>query len=326
VHRSSELVDEVVEAGDLWLETLSLSGFGDDLATLGAWLIGVTTELLPVIEHTLWEGTTGGGGTESLGETEGLSDWQEGLEHDEWGTGNWLLTLDNTSTLGDATIDATYGVIWGLDLDQEDWLLEAWLGGKLASVEGASHGWGDLTTTSVDSVGVEGNILNVEADTSHVLLGHNTLLGGPLEGSLARVLDLRQVLASLGGIDEQVGTGGLWTEAPDLHGIIWIPLELTLEELLSVLWIHLWSDLLLLNGHGELLGQWAGLGEDSVVLVWRLGEALLGGLVRDGFLVGDDWVTLLEWALGVLLLEILKANLDVELTATSDNVLTGLLS
>jgi hypothetical protein len=61
------------------------------------------------------------------------------------------------------------------------------------------------------------------------------------------------------------------------------------------------------------------------VLVGGLGEAELGGGIGDGFLVGNDGVTLLELALGELLFEILKANLDVELTATGDNVLTILL-
>jgi hypothetical protein len=261
-----------------------------------------------------------------LGETEGLSDWEMSLEHDEWSTSNWLFTNDNTSSLGDATVNTTYSIIWGLDFDQEDWLLEAWGSGKLTSVEGTSHGWGNLTTTSVDSVSVESDILDVETDTSHVLLGHATFLGGPLEGSLARVLDFVQELASLGDINKEIWTSGFWTEAPDLHGIIWIPLEVLLESLLSLFDIHLWSDLLILNLLSELISEWASLGEDSVVLVWRLGQALLAGLGGDSFLVRDDWVTLLEWALGVLLLKILEANLDVQFTATGNNVLTGLFS
>jgi hypothetical protein len=62
------------------------------------------------------------------------------------------------------------------------------------------------------------------------------------------------------------------------------------------------------------------------VLVGGFGEALLGGLVSDGFSVGNDGVTLLEGALSVLFFEILKANFDVEFTATSDNVFTRLFS
>jgi len=228
--------------------------------------------------------------------------------------------------LGDAGVDATYGVIGGLDLDQEDWFLEAWLGSKLTSEEVTSHGGSDLTATSVDSVGVEGNILNVEADTSHVLVGQDTLLGGPLEGSLARVHDFVEELALLGGINKQVGASGLGAEAPNLHCIIGVPLVFVLEDLLAELGVLLGVDLLVLNSEGEIVGEGASFSEDSVMLVGGLGEALLGRFISDGFLVGDNWVTLLQWALGVFLFEILKANLDVELTATSDNVLTGFLS
>jgi len=62
------------------------------------------------------------------------------------------------------------------------------------------------------------------------------------------------------------------------------------------------------------------------VLVGGLREADLAGFANDGFLVGYNGVALLDWTLGILLLEILKADLDVEFTTASDNMLTGLLS
>ena len=46
---------------------------------------------------------------------------------------------------------------------------------------------------------------HLEYNTAHVLLAHDTLLGGPLEGGNTRVLDLIQVLHSLGHIRQQVG-------------------------------------------------------------------------------------------------------------------------
>jgi hypothetical protein len=61
-----------------------------------------------------------------------------------------------------------------------------------------------LTTTSVDSICVKGNILEVESDTTHVLFSHNTFLGSPLKGSLKGVLDFMQVLHLLGHVDQQV--------------------------------------------------------------------------------------------------------------------------
>ena len=45
------------------------------------------------------------------------------------------------------------------------------------------------------------------------------LLGGPLESSDDRILDLVEVLHSLGAVDEDVGAGGVGAEAPDLTGL-----------------------------------------------------------------------------------------------------------
>jgi len=176
-----------------------------------------------MIEDALGEGTAGSGGTEGLGETEGLSDGEVSLDHDEGSSGNGLLTDDNTSTLGNGTVNTTYGIIGSLDFNQEDWLLEAGRSSKLASEEATTGSGGNLTTTSVDSVGVEGAVLNVNADTSHVLLSELTFLGGPLESGLAGVGDFVKVLALLGNINKQVGASSLGAEAPNLHGIIGVP-------------------------------------------------------------------------------------------------------
>ncbi len=62
-----------------------------------------------------------------------------------------------------------------LNLDQVDWLEESGRGGEHAGVQAASGGRDDLTTSSVDGVCVQGDIIQVEADATHVLLGHRTL-------------------------------------------------------------------------------------------------------------------------------------------------------
>merc|ERR1719203_531705 len=196
-------------------------------------------------EDALREGTAGGGGAESLGETEGLGDGQEGLHVDERSALNGLLLVDDASTLGQALVNAADGVVRALDLDQEDGLDESGGGGELASVEDASGGGDDLTAASVDSVGVEGHILDVESDTSHVLVGKTTLLGGPLEGSLNGVLDFVKVLHLFGGIDDHVGASGVWAEAPDLLGIVGIPLVIVLELASSLLNILLGADFII---------------------------------------------------------------------------------
>lgn len=71
----------------------------------------------------------------------------------------------------------------------------------------------------MDSVSVQGNIINVEPYTSQVLFGHDSLLSRPLEASNHGVLDLVEVLDSLGAVHEDVGAGALGAEAPDLTGL-----------------------------------------------------------------------------------------------------------
>jgi len=166
-----------------------------------------------MIEDALWEGSSGGGSSEDLGETEGLSDWKIGFHVDKWGSDNWLLRDDDTSSLGHGLIDGTDAVIWGLDLAEEDWLLEFWASGELGSVHDSSGGWHDLTSTSVNSISVEGSIIEVVSDTSHVLVTQNTFFGGPLESRFHGVLDFVKELSTLGGIDEAVWSVGVWAEA-----------------------------------------------------------------------------------------------------------------
>ena len=62
-----------------------------------------------------------------------------------------------------------------------------------------------------------------------------------------------------------------------------------------------------------------------VVLVWRLGQTHLARLLGDSLSVGHDGVGLLERDLGVVLLQILEADLEMELASSGDDVLSGLL-
>src|SRR6185437_3086784 len=133
------------------------------------------------------EGSSRGHSSQVLGETEGLGDWEVGLDDDEGGSRDWLFSNDNTSSLGQHLIDATHGIVWGLDFTQEDWLLESWLGGELSGIEYSPGSGDDLTTSSVDGVSMESNVHYVEPDSSHVFLSHYGFLGGPLEGGLAGV-------------------------------------------------------------------------------------------------------------------------------------------
>lgn len=64
---------------------------------------------------------------------------------------------------------------------------------------------------------------HLKHDAAHVLLCHDTLLGGPLEGGHAGVLDLIEVLHSLGDIHQDVGASGVGAKAPDLLCQLLVP-------------------------------------------------------------------------------------------------------
>ena len=321
----SEFIDEVLEWWDTNLETLSLSNGGDNRGSFTSFLERISGHWLPMVEHTLWESSARGGGSQGLGETEGFSDWEVGLHLHEWGSGNWLFSNNDTSSLGKTLVNWTNAIIRGLDLTEEDWLLESWCGDELTSVQDSSGSWDDLTSSSMDGIGVEGDIMDIESASSHVLVAHNTFFGGPLEGSFHGVLDFVKELDTLSGIDDDVWTAVVWSIAPNLTGVGLVPL-VGLDEVSDLLLgIGLWTTGLILDLEGKFLSKWLGSHEESVMLVWGLGEAHLTGFLGDGFLVGNDWVTLNDIALGVFFDQILEADLDMEFTTSGNDMLTRFL-
>ena len=223
-----------------------------------------------MIEHTLWESTSGGCSSKGLGETEGLSDREECLHIDEWGSVDWLFSGNNTSSLGEALVDTTNSIIWALNFNQENWFLESWFCSELRSVEYTSTSWDDLTTTSVDSICMEGDIMDVESASSHVLFSHGSLSSGPLEGSFDGIFDFLEILNSFGHINKHIWSSCVWSEAPNLFSIIRIPLVSVLEMLCSLFHILFVRDLSLFNFIRKLVIKWLSVDMESVVLVWRL--------------------------------------------------------
>ena len=139
-----------------------------------------------------------------LSESEGLSDWQEGLDNDKRSSRNWLFSNNNTSSLGKGLINSSHGVIRGLNFTQEDWLLESWLSSQLSGIENSSGSGDQLTTSSVDSISVQCHVMDVESDTSHVFFSHNSFLSSPLESRFARIFDFIQELNGLGYVDQKI--------------------------------------------------------------------------------------------------------------------------
>lgn len=277
-----------------------------------------------MVEDRLGESLTTGGLTELSGETEGLVDGQVGLDVEEGSTRALLLGVDVTTAAGKDTVDTTHGLLGNLDLDVEDGLQDTGVGKHGSSIQDTTSSGDDLTTTTVNSISVKSNIKDVEADGAHGLLSNGTLTGGPLETGDNGILDFVEVLDGLGLVNQQVGTGGVGTETPNLTGIGDIPAVLVSKDTGTSLEIVTGADLAGLDGEGDLLVKGLGSQVQTVVLVGGLGQGSHAGGAADGLTVLDNGVGDTERNTSVVLLEILQANLEVELTSTGNDVLTGL--
>jgi hypothetical protein len=316
----------VLVAGNSLLETLALAHLLDDLTGLGGGVEGRTAgKDSPVVEDGLGEGLTTGGGAQIGGETEGLVDGEVSLDVEQRSTRALLLGVDVTTTAGKDTVDTTHGLLGDLDLDVEDGLEETGVGKHGSGVQDTTSSGDELTATTVDSISVQGNIEDVEADGAEGLLSDGTLTGGPLETGDNGILDFVQVLNGLGLVNQQVGTGGVGTEAPNLTSIGDIPAVVVSKDTGTGLEIVTGADLAGLDGESDLLLNGLSSHVQTVVLVGGLGQSGHAGLSGDGLTVGDDGVGNAEGNTGVVLLKILQANLEVELTSTGNDVLTGLV-
>lgn len=278
-----------------------------------------------MVEHGLGEGLSGGGGTQVTVEAEGLNDGQVGLDGEQRSTRALLLTEDDTTSPGKHTVDTTHGLLGHLDLTQEDGLLQGWLGKQGGGVHDTTSSRHDLAGTTVNRISVEGDIKDVPADGSHGLLGNGTLAGSPLETGDDGVLDFVEVLDGLGLVNQQVGAVGVRTEGPDLTGVGDVPAEVVSKDTGTGLEVVAGVDLARLDGQGQLLVQGLGGHVDTVVLVGRLGQGSDARLGANSLTVLDDGVGDDQRNTSVVVLEVVEANLQVELTSTSHDVLTGLV-
>jgi hypothetical protein len=277
-----------------------------------------------VIEDGLREGLAGGMRAEVSVETEGFHDGQVGLDGEERSSWTLLLVEDVTSSSGEDTVDTTHCLLGHLNLDKEDGLEETRLGEEGRGVQDTTGSWDDLSTTTVDSISVEGDIQDVEAARSHWLFSDWSFSRGPLETGDDRVLDFVQVLDGLGLVDQHVGTAGVGTEAPDLSGIGNVPPEVVSQDTGTSLEIVTRADLAVLNLLRDLLGEGLGNHVETVVLVGRLRQSGHAGLRGDSLTVRNDGVGDAEGNTSMVLLEILQADFQVQLTSTGNDVLTGL--
>jgi hypothetical protein len=183
-----------------------------------------------MIENGLRESLARGVRAEISVEAEGLHDWEISLDGEERSSGTLLFAEDVTSTAGENTIDTTHSTLGNLNLDQENRLKKTWFGKEGRGVQDTAGSWNKLSTTTMDRIGVEGNIHDVESARTHWLFGDWSFTGSPLETGDDGILDFVQVLNGLSLVNQQVGTVSIWAETPDLTGIGDIPAEVVSQD------------------------------------------------------------------------------------------------
>jgi hypothetical protein len=127
------------------------------------------------------------------------------------------------TSLGQTTVNTSNSSLRTLDLTEVNWFQETRIGPQNRGVADTTSSGDDLTTSSVDSVSVQSNVVDVNSNSSHVLLTQNSLVGSPLESSNNRVFNFVEILDPLRYIDHAVGTSLVRAEAPDFTGIGRVP-------------------------------------------------------------------------------------------------------
>jgi hypothetical protein len=233
---------------------------------------------------------------------------------------------DFASPLVEALVATGHVGGWASDFGHENWLKESGLRLDLASVHDSSGGWDDLTSTSMDRIVVKLGVHDVESAVSHLLITEDTFVGDILESTGERVLDISEILDTLGGITDDIGSATDWSVVPDLGSDILVITEV-IDEILDVGFVvqsRVRSAFSIKNSFTKLNREWLSCGPKSVLLVGGLGKAGHAGWLSDGFVVRDDWIVDDDFdTLGVEFSEILKTDLDVKITTTGDNVLSG---
>ena len=200
-----QLVLEVVQGWDAFFQAFALAHLRHHLTGAAGVVKRVTRQDLPVVKHTLGEGLVTYVGPQVSSEAEGLIDRKVGLHNKHRGAGHLGLRKDVTPLPVQDTVDATNHLFWTLDLHKIDGLHEPGLDSQHTGIQAApSHG-DDLATPTVDSISVHCHIMDIKAHTPHVLLAQCPLLGGPLEASHHTILDLIEVLHTIGDVCADVG-------------------------------------------------------------------------------------------------------------------------
>merc|ERR1712085_191363 len=116
-----------------------------------------------------------------------------------------------------------------------------------------------------------------------------------------------------------------WTPCPDPLSRVGVPIERILQDLGAFLRVSLRTSLAGLDERCQLVRHGLCLQVDTIVLVGRLGQNCHARYLVDGLSVRHNWVGHGELALGILLAQILQADLNMQLATSSDDVFAVLL-
>jgi len=207
------------------------------------------------------------------GKSKRLGNGQMALDVGEGSTVSLDFLDDLSSSLVHDGIDSSDDSLGALNLDKEDRLHKAGLSSELSGIEDTSSGGDNLTSSSMDGISVKSDVQKVESNSSHVLLGKDSLSGNPLKGSNHRILDFSKIRNSLGAVNKNVGSIGVGAKRPNLTSFGDIPSvilgKLSSTELRLVLGVNI----AVVDGLGKSVFKRSGGTEESIVFVGGLRKA-----------------------------------------------------
>jgi hypothetical protein len=172
---SLEPINVLTEIRMLDLETLTLTDIKHNLFGLGTLLKRISVDQLPVIKSERRERLTGRLSLQNLGEglvSDGLGNRKEG--GDDGLSVDFFLKLQLTTLGGDGLTDSGDDIFRARDDALEDRFHKSGTRRQNSTVEDTTSGRLDLTHTTMDRIGMELTIHQVESHTTHVLLGKGT--------------------------------------------------------------------------------------------------------------------------------------------------------
>ena len=180
--------------GAFGFHTFTFTNGSDDVVDHGLVGIHITLNDGPVREDHLWKGLTTGGGTQGTRESKGLSDGQVSSQHFHGGTQLLFVVDDNTQFLGQEWVDGTGVGFWHGNFSFKDGFHDGGLGVKHGRVTGTAGDGHNLTHTSVNGIGVKGDVNDVATETTHVFFANWSFTGGVLAIHIGGIVALVQVL------------------------------------------------------------------------------------------------------------------------------------